>query len=235
MKNRIYQFAFILSFKFAFIGSIESFAQEYSQMFMFQIDGNNYIKKSFDSSGKLKSFQIFKVGKVVKNLNKYEMDIMSFEFNNAGKMTDSSITKFICKPSSNEVLLNILPFADLNSNKKVEVELITGENIYPTKWEIGEKVKDHSYSLTLKGGFLSVLGTRSGVKVYDRGITKKNDDSAAFTLTSKVEIKSYMLGLNINTMNFFVEEIIDPRKGIISQIFTESSGDYFTINLSNSK
>ncbi|HNT79590.1 MAG TPA: hypothetical protein PKH65_02825 [Bacteroidia bacterium] len=233
MLNRARLIPLMLVVLTSLIKTFEARAQTDQQMFIFQIDGNNYTKKSYNKSSQLMSSQLFKVGKVNKYENKYQLEINIYEYNKNGLMEDSSSTTFICKPSQGIVLMNVFPFADANSNKTVQVELASGDHIYPTVWKVGEKIDDHSYSLSIEGGLLEVVGTKSKIKVFNRQITKSDPEGITYTIASKVQIKSYMFGVNVNTLNFSIEEIINPKKGIIRQQFTEESGEYFIINLQN--
>jgi hypothetical protein len=56
-------------------------AQGNKQMFMFQIDGNNYTKKSYDKIGELKSSQIFQVGEVKKGKELHTMPLIVYSYN----------------------------------------------------------------------------------------------------------------------------------------------------------
>lgn len=219
---------FVVLFLFqVFLG----YSQENKQMLMFQIEGNNYIKKSYDKNGVLKDYNVFKVGELTKGKTKYTMPLKVYGYDKNGKLKDSTKTQYTCKPSEETVLMNILPYAQYSSNKTVTVELENGEGLYPSTWVKGKEMNDISFSLSLEGGALGVVGSGSKVKITERKIKEYNTTQKTYTLSSKVEIKVYMFGVKVNTITYDLDETIHPKKGIIKQYFKESTGDYFIIKL----
>lgn len=209
------------------------FAQQNRQMFMFQVDGNNYTKKSYDKKGKLKSSQIFKVGEVKKEKELHTMPLKVYSYDKNNKLKDSSETKYTCKPSAGEIFMNVFPFAEFSVNKTVKIELSSGNAFYPTTWQTGKEIADISFSLSLEGGVLGTFGTSSKIKIYNRKITAYDKLKNTYTLTAKMQVKAYMFGLRMDTIEFTIEETVHPQKGIVKQYFKESTGEYFTIKLNN--
>lgn len=207
------------------------FAQHNKQMFMFQIDGNNYEKKSYDKKGKLKSSQVFKVGKVKKKQEKYTMPLKVYAYDKHGKLKDSAKTEYTCKPSNHQILMNVFPFAEYSANKTVKIELSSDNEFYPAKWGAGKEIQEISFELSLEGGVLGAFGTSSKIKIYDRKITTYDSVSNTYTITAKMQIKAYIFGVRMDTIEFTIEETVHPQKGIIKQYFKESTGEYFTIKL----
>lgn len=208
-------------------------AQGNKQMFMFQVDGNNYTKKSYDKKGKLKSSQIFKVGEVKKDEGLHTMPLKVYSYDKNNKLKDSAETKYTCKPSAGEIFMNVFPFAEFSVNKTVKIELNSGNAFYPATWETGQEIADISFSLSLEGGVLGTFGTSSKIRIYDRKITAHDTLKNTYTITAKMEVKAYMFGLRMDTIEFTIEETVHPQKGIIKQYFKESTGEYFTIKLTN--
>jgi hypothetical protein len=206
-------------------------AQHNKQMFMFQIDGNNYEKKSYDKKGKLKSSQIFKVGKVKKEKEQYSMPLKVYAYDKHGKLKDSAKTEYTCKPSNHQVLMNVFPFAEYSANKTVKIELNNGNEFYPANWETGKDIQEISFELTLEGGVLGAFGTSSKIKIYDRKITTYDSVSNTYTITAKMQIKAYMFGVRMDTIEYTIKETVHPQKGIVTQYFRQSNGEYFTIEL----
>lgn len=206
-------------------------AQANKQMFMFQVDGNNYTKKSYDKKGNLKSSQIFKVGKVKKEQQQYAMPLKVYAYDKNGKLKDSADTKYTCKPSDYQVLMNVFPFAEFSVNKTVKIKLNSGNEFYPAVWETGKEIPEVSFDLSLEGGVLGAFGTSSKIRIYERKITAHDTTKNTYTITAKMQIIAYMFGLRMDTMEYTIEETVHPRKGIISQYFKQSTGEFFTIKL----
>ena len=208
------------------------YAQQNKQMFIFQIEGNNYIKKNYDKKGELINSQTFVVGKIRKNKEEYLMSLKTYLYNKKGEFEDSTSTKYSCKPSDNKVLMNIFPFASFSSNKTVKVALSNGE-LYPKNIVEGGKLGQVTFSASIEGGTAGAFGSSTKIKIYDRQIVKVNDNQGTYHITSKVEIKAYMFGIKLVSIAYLVKEIISKQKGILEQTFKKNTGEYFTIKLNN--
>lgn len=208
------------------------YAQQNKQMFIFQIEGNNYIKKNYDKKGALINSQTFVVGKIRENKEEYLMSLKTYLYNKKGEFEDSTSTKYSCKPSDNKVLMNIFPFESFSSNKTVKVALSNGE-LYPENIVEGSKLDQVTFSAFIEGGAAGAFGSSTKIKIYDRQIVKVNDNQGTYHITSKIEIKAYLYGIKIGTISYLVEEIISKQKGILEQTFKKDTGEYFTIKLNN--
>ena len=208
------------------------YAQKNKQMLIFQIEGNNYIKKNYDKKGELINSQTFVVGKIRKNKELYIMSLKTYLYNNKGEFEDSTSTKYICKPTDNKVLMNIFPFGNFSSNKTVKVALSYGD-LYPENIVEGGKLDQVIFSAFIEGGTAGAFGSSTKINIFDRQIVKVNDNQGIYHITSKIEIKAYLYGIKIGTISYLVEEIISKQKGILEQTFKKNTGEYFTIKLNN--
>ncbi len=208
-------------------------AQQEEQMLIFQIDGNNYIKKNYDKNKKQVSSQIFKVGKVMVTEEKYVMPLKVYLYDKNGVLEDSANTKYTCKPSDSKLLMNVFPFAQFSSNKTVTVELENGTQFYPSELKEGLTIPDIIISLSIDGGVIGSFFSDSQIKISERKIVKVNNEKGTYVVTSKLQIKAYMLGIRVDTINYIVTETISKQKGILEQTFVEDTGEYFTIKLNN--
>lgn len=208
-------------------------AQDNDQMFMFQIDGNTYIRKNYDIKGTFIGSQKFEVGSVTEENGKYKMTVKTYENDEKGTLTDSSKTTYICKPSSGVLLMNIFPYAVFSANKIVKIDLKNGVQFYPSKWQSGLELEDVSFSLSITGGAVGILGNSDRVKLYDRKISSYNAANNTYTIKGKVQLKVYVFGIRVNTIDYSITEIVHPENGIIKQTIKKANGEYFTIKLTN--
>lgn len=204
-------------------------AQENKQMLMYQIKGANYIKTSFDKDGVRSSYEEFKVGKVEEGKESYSVSIKIYMFNKIGVLSDSTVTKYACRPSDKEILMNILPFTEFGSNKEIRIKSNGRLMLYPSKWVVGDPQPDISLTMTVEGGVLGALGTTTKLDLSERRVISYNNLDKTYTLTSRVQIKSYMFGIKVVTNNYQVEEIINPQLGILRQELKKTNGDYSII------
>ena len=205
-------------------------AQQKEQMFIFQIEGNNYIKKNYDKNGELINSQTFIVGKIIINKEQYMMPLKIYLYNKKGRLEDSATTNYTCKPSDNKVLMNIFPFGNFSSDKTVKVALSNGE-LYPENIVEGGSLDEVLFSASIEGGVAGAFGSSTKIKIYNRRIIKVNANQGTYHITSKIEIKAYMFGLKLDTIAYLIDEKISKQSGILEQKFLEDTGDFFTIKL----
>ena len=206
-------------------------AQENKQMYMFQIEGNNYIKKSYDKGSGFKGSQIFKVGKIEKEKEKLSMAWKMYSYDKNNHLIDSAVANYYCKPAAGEVLMNIIPFTEFGTNRTVKIELNSGNRIYPSTWLINKPLSDILLSISFEEGVLAKFGTNSKIRIYDRIISAYDKLKNTFTIIAKVEVLAYVFGIRIRRLEFALEETMHPKKGMVKQFFKGVAGDFFTINL----
>ena len=215
----------------SFIGLFPStgFTQEDEGMLISHIDGNRYIRKDFDKSGKLKSYQAIEVGSLNKIDDKIEAKLTVITYDVNGNMKGASQTVISCDPEAKEVMMGIFPFAGGAVNKSLKVELPEGRDLYPDGWRKETDLGDFNFKLSFEGGAAGFFGTESRVAFTDRKVTEPGE--GIFRVSGKMTFKAYVLGIKISTIEYNYFEDIKNGPGIIRQKFTESNGNYFTIEI----
>lgn len=231
MSRSVLYLLLLLKVLFFLLGSQMVFAQEDQQMFMFQVNGKNYTKKSYDKNGKLKEEQVFKVGEIKENNQQYSMLMKVYSYDNKEVLKDSSETEYTCDPSSLQMIMNFFSFSGNNSNQKVKIDKSSGQELYPSVWEVGNVIPEVNFDMTLEGGTKRALGTNIKIKIFERKIIAFDSKRNIYTLSAKIQINAYALGFRVETMEYSLEEEVHPRKGLISQHYTQSTGEYFIIKL----
>jgi hypothetical protein len=208
-------------------------AQQNKQMFMYQVDGNKYEKRSFDNEGGLTSKQIIEAGSVRKMESKYVLPVRISSYDEEGKLEDTYATNYSCDPSSSSLFMIVFPLSDINDNTDVSVRLLSGNDFYPQGIKVNQSLPDISFAMDIEGGVLGFVGANSKIKISDRKIFSKDEESRNYNIKEKVEIKGYVFGFNVRTINYSVEEVFNATKGIIKQEYKKDSGEYFNITLLN--
>jgi len=201
------------------------------QMLMYEIEGNVYVRKSYDKKGDLIASQILKAGNVKKGNEYYTMPLRVYVYDKDGILEDSLDTYYRCKPSDRVILMNIFPFVETNSQKTIEATVIEGDNSYPTNLEPGMGIPDVSFSLSIKGGLAGFLGNNNKIKIYNRKVTSQDKLRNTYTVNYQVQLIIYLFSIKMKTINYSAEEVIDPMIGIISEYYKETNGSYFTLKL----
>ena len=219
----------LAGFIFFFFFSTLIFAQDSKEMLILQIEGNTYLRESFDKAGKVISKDLLKVGKLNRLQDKLTVNVKVYNYGKNGNIEDSSETKYTCNPNEEKILMNIFPFAAFSSDKTVKVQLNSEFELYPNPMKVDVTLDDIAFTVLIEGGALGFFGTNSEGTIANRKVVAYNPDSDAYTLTSTITIKSFLFGLNVNTISYVLREQINPNKGVLKQVFKEPSGEYFTV------
>ena len=215
-----------------FLLPASGFSQKDDSMLITQIDGNRYIRKNYDKKGNLKQYQSIDAGnlKTSAEIMEVKMTVTSYDKNN--NLKGASQTVIRCDPEAGEVLMGIFPFAGGASNKSLKIELPKNNKLYPAGWRDKTTIEDFSFDLKFEGGAAGFFGTESQVSLTDRKVSKVSDN--LYRISGSMTLKAYVFGVKISTTRYNYFEEIKSGTGIVRQKFTESNGNYFTIEL-NSK
>jgi len=211
--------------------SILAFTQESKEMLILQIEGNNYLRESFDKSGKIISKDLLKVGKLNRLKDQLTVNVKVYNYSKNGDIEDSSETKYTCSPNEEKILMKIFPFAAFSSDKTVKVQLNSEFELYPIPMKVDVTLDEISFTVSIEGGTLGFFGTNGKGKIANRKVVAYDPTSNVYELISRITIKSFLFGLNINTISYVVNEQIHSNKGVLKQVFKKPSGEYFTVKL----
>lgn len=203
-------------------------AQDDEGMLIFQVDGNRYMRKNFDKNGSLKDYQTIEVGKIKTSAEKIETKMTVITYKPDGTLKDAAQSNLVCTPETKQVLMGIFPFAGGKSKQSLVVKMEGGAIMYPSHWRQLSELKDFNFSLNFSGGAAGFFGTKSNVSISNRKVMKLKN---VFGVSGKLSMKAYVLGIRVAKIEYDFYEEIDEKKGIILQKFTESGGDYFTIEI----
>jgi len=203
-------------------------AQGDEGMLIFQVDGNQYNRKNFDSTNKLKSYQTIAVGKVNKADGKIETIMTVITYKPDGTQKNADQTNLVCTPDSRQVLMGIFPFGGGKSNQTLIVKMKSGGILYPSDWRNHSELKDFKFSMNILGGAAGFFGTRSEVSISNRKVMHLTN---SFGVSGQLSMKAYVLGIRVSNIQYDFYEEIDEVEGIVYQKYTDSNGSYFTTEI----
>ncbi len=216
---------FLLSFF-----SFPSFPQERMEMLIFQIEGKDYLRESYDKEGNLINKDLIKVGMLNAMDEKLSLKVLIYSYHEDGTIKDSSITQYSCNPSEKKILMNVFPFAAFSGEKEINVKLSSKLELYPQPFKAGTKLKDIDFMVYIEGGALGFFGAMSKGTISNREVLF-HTEAKTYSIISKIEIRSYLFGLNVKTIDYFLKETIHGEKGVLKQVYRAPAGAYFTIEL----
>lgn len=214
-----------------FLNVCSTFSQDTQGMFVYQVDGNKYEKVSYDKKGKILNTQKIEAGIVQKKGSNYLLPVKIFSYDANGKLKDTYETNYICEPSENKLFMHVFPLSDKQKYTNVSVRLLSENDFYPIGKREMDALPDISFSMDIQGGLLGFFGANSKINISERKIFNEEKEPKNYRINEKVEIKAYILGVKIRTINYTVTELFNPVIGILKQEFKESSGELFTITL----
>jgi hypothetical protein len=202
-------------------------------MLLFEIDGNRYEKRDYNSGGKLQSFQKFLIGSIEKQPEIYRLPVDLYSYNAEGELQDSTKTIYSCRPEEQQVLINVFPFTDYGKGSEIKVKLLDMNTFYPADPEPGWEMKPLEFEMNIEKGLVGFLGGKSKINMYDRQVVPNDTLQAGqYQINSEVDLGVYVLGIKMKGFEYRVIEIIDKSQGIIWQKFTSNDdGSYFVIRL----
>ena len=208
-------------------------AQQPGEMLLFEIDGNRYEKRSYNTKGELQSFHKLIIGSIEKQTKIYRLPVDLYSYNAEGELQDSTKTIYSCQPDEQQVLINVLPFTDYGKGSEIKINLLDTKAFYPVSPEPGWEMDTFEYSLKIDKGLVGILGGNSKISIYERQVVSNDTLQAGqYQINSNVDLNVYVLGIKVKGFRFSVIEIIDSEKGIVWQKFTNSSdGSYFIIRM----
>lgn len=201
-------------------------SQSYNGMLMFQIEGKQFKKNNYNKNGFLIGSQLLNIGKIKKDTKGYSLEINTKIFNKKGGLKSENSLKYLCGKSQNgTIFMGVIPFVNTVS-RDINITVLSNNFLYPPSFKNSDNIDVFSILVNYKTGFFGV-NTQTFINISNRNVKMTTD--GVYNLTGNIEIKTYVGKLNILTLNYTSNEIIDSETGIISQKYTENDGSYFTI------
>jgi len=200
-----------------------NFASAQDDMLIEQMAGKTVIRENFDKVNQLIDKQIFRISNIDRSSNTYSVEVTTELYHKDGTLDEKYKTYYSCKPGQSSVLMMVYPFFAPKS-KKIGIESKSADfkNMYDLN-----NLKDIHLKLSFDSGILNFFGSKNNIKIFNRKLTTGPNTK---TLNSQVDIKAYLLGIKMKTINYKVTEIFDKNSDLISQEFRARDGSYFTMS-----
>ncbi|PKP28942.1 MAG: hypothetical protein CVU01_02495 [Bacteroidetes bacterium HGW-Bacteroidetes-18] len=190
-------------------------------MLIEQLAGKTIIRENFDKGSQLIGKQIFRISNIEKSSTSYSVEITTELYRKDGTLDEKYKTYYTCKPDKSSMIVMVFPLFAPKS-KKIEIE--TQSSDYKDLYDLND-LKDIHLRLSFDSGILNFFGSKNNIKIYNRKLATGSNTK---TLNSQIEIKAYLLGINVKTISYKVKEIFDENKNLTRQEFKATDGSYFT-------
>lgn len=192
-------------------------------MLIEQIAGKKIIRENFDKASQFIDKQIFRISNIEKKSDSYSVEITTELYNKEGSLDEKYKTYYTCKPGQSTVIVMVFPFFAPKSKKiGIETQSPDFKNMYDLN-----SLKDVHLKLSFDSGILNFFGSKNNLKIFSRKLATGPNTK---TLNSQIEIKAYLLGIKVKTINYKLMEIFDENSNLIHQEFRAKDGSYFTMS-----
>lgn len=191
-------------------------------MLIEQLSGRTVIRENFDSDGNIVSKQHFQIGEIQQSQGMYEIEINVELFNENGEFENKYSTFFQCDYDEVSIMVVIIPFLNPKSKKTI----VNSKSANFVKLYNFDNLEDIEVEISFESGFLKVFGSKSIIRLYNRTFLS---EAGKYEIQSKLSIKAYAFGLRVKNLDYEVVEIFENNNLLISQIFINSDGSYFSM------
>ena len=191
-----------------------------TEMLIGQISGRVVVRENFDEDGDFLNQQTFEASETIKKNEYYEIKVVTELFDQDKKSTDKYTTTYRCKPDEASIMVMAFPFS---KPKSKETEINTTSANFKELYDL-ENLANIELEMSFDSGLLNFFGSKSTIKIYDR---KLNDHKNS--ISSKINIKAYALGIRIKQLNYIVKEKLNANGLLTFQKFIEEDDSYFTM------
>lgn len=205
-------------------------AQARSEMPLFLLEGNQYVRQIYDKDGRAQASQTIAVSRVTPTQDGFEIEIKITEDQTVSGSIEPVRTTIRCRAQDANMVMSLLLAGEL-SRKRTALIVTGGEIRYPRRPAHGDTLSDVRLEATAEGGLLGFLGGRSRIDLRDRIVQLHPVDgrvpgSTPYTIKEAIRIKVYTLGIKVRERAYRAEEIIAPERGLLSQILRSPDGSY---------
>lgn len=192
------------------------------EMFLHEISGQRYERQTTSPDGSPTGRELIEVGRLRRRGDSVELpvDITVYEANGDVEKRLRSVWK--CRADRGRM---IMPVVFLLGKQDSTVRLtVRGDPIlFPRRPT--ERLEDIELRVEPEAGLFSFLGGRSVVRITDRRVELAEAGSPPrYTISEKVELKVFALGIPFRTTRLDSQEVMDPGLGLISQTLRYSDG-----------
>jgi hypothetical protein len=200
-------------------------AQE--NMLIKKIAGKEIIRKGYNESGDLISKQKFSISNLDSSKDYLSVKILVSLFDDKDKLTNSYTTTYVCNPGESNIILSVFPFARQNNADYIIEASSTGlKGLYNFPENVN-KLSDVNLTMSVKSGLLSFFGSKNIVSLKNRSVEIKVGN---YILKSDLTVDAYLWGMRVKSIRYVVIEKLDSERFIISQVFRNEDGSYFSID-----
>lgn len=191
-------------------------------MLIGQLSNRTIVRENYDENGVFLNKQKFESGKVEHIDGYFEIKVLTQLYDEEEMLTNTYMTTYRCKPEESSIMVMAFPFADPKSKK---TEINSNSKNFKELYDLGN-LEEIELELSFDSGLLDFFGSKSKIRIHDRMLESSENGKK---IKSKINIKTYALGIRIKSFNYNVQEKLTDKDLLSFQNFTEEDGSYFTV------
>lgn len=199
------------------------------------VEGNRYVRQSFDENGQAETYQEIEISRLVRDSTGVEITLTLYTFD-ADRRRDGLVrTTIRCREQDLDMVMNLLAILR-PEDRRIDLRVTGGEVLYPVSPVETDTLQDVTLDVEVQRGVLSFLGSKSRVHLANRSVRLQQVAGAqprlsepTYTVSEELHMRFYVLGIKVRERSYRVEETIAPGQGLVRQVLTAPDGSYIVL------
>lgn len=210
---------------------------QHQTMPLLLVEGNRYERESSDAAGQRTARQTIEVGRLRSSGDELDVVVTVRDFDADGASSDSTQTTIRCRLDDADMVMNVLALLGPDA-RQVQVRITSGELRYPAEPTDG-RLAPIVLDARLERGALGFFRGRSRIELRDRTVSDiqqsfspaTNTYASTYTVTSRLEVRTYVLGVRVRSNSYRSVETIALGRGLVRQALTAPDGSSVALTL----
>ncbi len=236
MCRKAIRVLFVAFVGFAGVGEAAIRAQERLEPpktgIVYRIQGKTYERLSFGENGELESHELISFGELVPREKGCELPIhvTAYDPTDDSRVkgdTEIALTIEDCEP---HFVANILTLAGELKDQTIQAKVAGAGTFYPPDPIEGLDLPGLRFTLIVKRGVLSALGTKTKVFMTNRTVKVTSSEGGpdprplTYEIHCTIKVKIFLLGLPVKSLSFSSRQVLDVGQGLIEEVLDHDNG-----------
>lgn len=197
-----------------------------------RVQGKAYERFDFGNDGTLMRHHVLRFGKMApaEDVCTLPIEVISYDVDQGNEVIGESELVIFVECANPHLVVDILTFVGTSGVQELQAKVTGDALVYPTAPTDGAALPDLHYTLKVKRGVLSLLGTKAHLVVTGRTVVVPNPGSAPapqdqeYEIHSDITVSVSVLGVRLQTRGFTSRLVLAPGFGVVEEILHHDNG-----------
>jgi hypothetical protein len=210
---------------------------------LFKVQGNAYERRVYDASGELTGRQLITFDRLRFQDDDCQLPLTlrlfgGVDLSEAGEQYDVDIRVECAEP---HLIASVLALAADSDSQSLEIKIVGEGETYPVTPRDGQRLADVNLILKLRKGWLSLLGTKTEMKITDRRVEIPAEELTSsggprsYEIHSCLDLRLYILGLRWKHRSYTARQVILEDQGLVEETLRCDDGSFSVITILGSE